>query len=261
LATLRDIGLLAKAAYFDTITLFRERWPALLAIGLMVLGGAIAGSQLGRLVGTGIGRSVLSTLASIVALYFTAPLLVALTRSLVDGEPIYARDVRGSDLANLYFAWGGLLAFAMLVPELAFVIAGTSVLAASPEGTASGMLALLRLVAAVVVWIIAIRTATLLPGVAIEGRDMTLDRALRATRGRFWFVTGVFVVIALAPVLILAVVLGLAAGAAGDAAATVFPWVYLLAAVILLPLAATVGLVASVRLYQQLGTQRPPARW
>jgi hypothetical protein len=241
---LRDIGRLALVAHFDAMSLVRRMWPTLLAVAALIVVGLVVRRFLRAVVGTELGKLVAGTLVDIAVLYFCAPFVVALVHSVVNDKATSARQFRGTDNARLYFAWAAVLAFVALVPGLLFELAHPLVPPTQP-------LFVFEIICGVAfAWVIAVRTPTLLPGVAIEGRAMTLGRALLSTRGRFWYITAVFLAVSLAPALILSVLWALASGLAGVVARIVFSWVFLLAAAVLVPLLAIVGLTLSSRLYQ-----------
>lgn len=251
--TLAEIARIAMVAYFDGLDLFKRMWRCLLAIALLLIAGTISGRVPGSTTNSVIGQSLIATLTGIAALYFCAPFLVALVHSVVEDRSVQVRQFRRTEETKLYFAWGGLLALAFWVPDLVAALVTAARAPTSPPTTDE---MIVGFSIAVIAWIVAVRIVTLLPGVAIEGRQMTLRRALQSTRGRFWLITGAFLLTSLAPGVGLAALFGLAlmSGTVGPAATMVLSALLMLALIPLVILASVIGFALSVRLYQRYAT-------
>ncbi len=175
---------LIKSSYGDAFRLVRTMLPAVVYVILIGTIAGMVGQALGETTQSPLGETFLTIMVSLAGAYFAAPFNVALMQALVGRETVPTRRFVGTEHARLYFAWAGMIALAIgmldVLPALAFAAENTGRI--MPGSFAAS------LVAMIIQFIISVRLVTLLPGVAMEGRAMTLKRALGETSGHFWFI-------------------------------------------------------------------------
>lgn len=185
-----DIFLMANKSYRDAILLVRER-GAVLGIALAILAASgVLSLMVEGFFATVFARQLVGTLLNLAGIWLASPYLVSLYRYLLSGDTAPPQAMRGSDEANRFFGWSGVLAFVTAAPGYVFALFAppglTPETADNPETILLIWGTMLLLIA---VWIFTTRTITLLPEAAL-GADNGIPQALAQTRGRFWFSVG-----------------------------------------------------------------------
>lgn len=174
-------------SYRDTIGLFRRAGTLMLATLIILALGDIASYFGPRVISTTLGKTLVSTLAIVAALWFATPYLVRLLRMVLADRIDPAREAYDEPTTNMrFFAWSSVFAFAAAIPQWAFLQTPPIT---TPTIEDADVMALFYLTFALLIalWIFTARTVTILPAIAL-GRDIGLREAFAHTRGRFWFV-------------------------------------------------------------------------
>ncbi|MEO7224229.1 MAG: hypothetical protein ABIY37_17310 [Devosia sp.] len=207
-----SIWQIATKSYRDAFGLLqRAGGTVAIAVALLAASGFV-GLGADRIIGTGLGRQVASTLSSIAGIWFASPYLVSLYRLLLSNENAPPAALRGTVAAQHFFGWSAVLAFITGAPG--YVFAAFAPPGLTPETADNPEMILLvwgTFLLLVAMWIFTTRTITLLPAAAL-GLDTGVRAAWQETRGRFWFVVGA-VTVPLLPVTLLGLLV--TAGTAG----------------------------------------------
>jgi hypothetical protein len=182
-----DLFELTVKSYRDTFELLSKASGVLIAALIILAVGDIAGLFAARLFTTALGKTLISTLATVAALWFAAPYLVKLLRMLLADQLRPGLESFDGPATNMrFFAWSSVFAFLAAVPQYAYMLTPPIT---TPTIEDADVMALfwLTFFLLVALWIFTARTVTILPAVAL-GRDISLREAFAHTARRFWFV-------------------------------------------------------------------------
>ncbi len=247
-----SIGRLFSLAYEDTRRVLPRMWPALAAMVFLMVGVTLVTGLAGGLVGTRLGDAALDLLSAAAIAYAIAPYLLAFCRAVAHDEiTTNPETLRPAPATQRFAAWLVVLFLVAGLYDFVFKLFGPQITPDMAPEQAMAMavdpaLAMVVLALLVASLIFSVRATTLLPMLALDPADASLDAALAQTRGRFWFISGLLLLCSL-PVgfggLLVLVVVGLVLGPL--ALFVLVPITYAIFALALL-----VGLAASIRLYQ-----------
>lgn len=230
-------------AYRDFVDMVRQMGPVLAVLSVLYILCAMSWFIAPMVVPTWIGRYVLRMLIFVCLAWAAAPFYVALHRFVAIGEVRWLPNLGDySREAQVYAAYAGMTTALYFLP---FV--GREILVALGAG---GLASLAFLVLLVGLWIVLVRSTTLLPMAALAPNSASWGRAFAQSRGRAW---GIFLVSAglAAPSFVILMMLS---SAAGQRAIEPVPFFALaipaLLAMQLLPLSH------STRLFQRLSAAR-----
>lgn len=227
-------------AFSDILAIVRRMWPVLLVLAIVYILAAMAWFFASAIVPTWIGRYVARMLLFVGLAWVAAPFYVALHRFVALGEVRWLPklDVVSGE-ARVYAAYAAMSTGLYFTP---FILREILVAMGLP-----GFGALAFFVAVVTVWVLLVRTTTLLPMAALAPETATWKAALAQSRGRAWS----FFIRGLVPSLIPAIILVFVGQAAGGKTIEPVPFfVVAIAALLWLQL----GLLStSTRLYQRHG--------
>jgi hypothetical protein len=237
-------------AYEDAARVLRGMFPVVLTVvaAIFVLG--FLGRLADNIITTRLGQSVLDLLVAAATAWVISPYLIVLYRAVAtDDMTQRAEALRGTREAQRFAAWSVLTAFIIAVPDLLFAVFGPDVPPEqlTEENVNTGAMMLI-LAITFGVWIFSVRAATLLPLLALDPDRASLPLAFAQSKGHFWYIVGVLVVVML-PVLFGGVLI----------AALVGGMFGVLAPIVMVPLGAAItgvtlvtAIAVSTRLYQRL---------
>lgn len=248
-----SFGRYFTLAYEDTARVVRAMWPALLGMVFIMLAVSILIGLGGRFVGTRLGAAGLDLVSGAAIAYAIAPYLFAFIRAVATGQvTTNPESIRTAPATQKFAAWLVVLFIVATLYDFVFKLFGPRLPAdATAEQltatTINPTLAFIVLLLLAGSLIFSVRVTTLLPMLALEPDDASLPRALSQSKGRFWFIAGLLLVVGL-PVgigsFLMLIVVG---GLLGPLALFVaLPLSYIMLALTLL-----VGIATSTRLYQR----------
>jgi hypothetical protein len=194
--------------YDDTIRMVRQMWPAVLVVAAVAAIAGIGADLISDQFGTRLGRGILTVLINAAVVWISAPYLLALYRCAASNEVVRRPEQLRQSPENVRFsAWLVLLGFIAGIPLVLYIVAIPPLPPEQLTSDNTNPVAILSLFAiAVAVWIFTIRSATLVPALALDPDRASLNAALQQTRGRFWLVVGIEF-LTLAPVFLAGILL------------------------------------------------------